>query len=372
MDFIDKLTELANRIQRQKESVLTEEAAKTAFVLPFLQALGYDIFNPSEVVPELTADHGLKKGEKVDYAIKQEGRIIILIECKQVGAELESKHADQLFRYFMVTDARFGVLTDGIRYLFFSDLEKENCMDNRPFFEFNLSQFSESEVEELKKFTKTSFDLETIIGTASNLKYHRALLAEIKSEFENPSSDFVKLLTTRVYTGKFTQQVRERFTELAQKAMKDYIRDRVNERLNKALVDTDSNGESTLGKPPTEEPQNKQPTESVTNTPVESGGIETTAEELEGYRIIQEIGSELVEPSRIVMRDAKSYCAILMDDNNRRPICRLYFGKTKKSVSIFAPGNDTKETKIGLEEVSQLFQHRDLILAAITQYDKKK
>jgi len=154
MDLIDKLSELASRIQRQKDSVLTEEAAKTAFVLPFLQALGYDVFNPSEVIPELTADHGVKKGEKVDYAIKLQDRIVILIECKSIGADLEAKHAGQLFRYFSVTDARFGVLTDGVRYLFFSDLEKENRMDDRPFFEFNLFQFGEGQVEELKKFTK--------------------------------------------------------------------------------------------------------------------------------------------------------------------------------------------------------------------------
>ena len=123
MDLIDKLNELSGRIKQQKNSVLTEEAAKTAFVLPFLQSLGYDIFNPSEVIPEFTADHGIRKGEKVDYAIKQDGSITILIECKSVDAELGGNHAGQLFRYFSVTEARFSILTDGIRYLFFSDID---------------------------------------------------------------------------------------------------------------------------------------------------------------------------------------------------------------------------------------------------------
>jgi len=93
MDLIDKLTELASRIQRQKDSALTEEAAKTAFVLPFIQSLGYDVFNPSEVIPEYTTDHGVKKGEKVDYAIKQDSVITIIIECKPIGADLEAKYA---------------------------------------------------------------------------------------------------------------------------------------------------------------------------------------------------------------------------------------------------------------------------------------
>ena len=193
MDLIDKLNELATRIHRQKDTVLTEEAAKTAFVLPFLQALGYDVFNPSEVIPELTADHGVKKGEKVDYAIRQGDRIVILIECKSIGTTLSTKCAGQLFRYFAVTEAKFGVLTDGIRYIFFSDLENENKMDDRPFFEFNLFQFNENQVDELKKFTKSSFDLDTIISTASNLKYHKALLAEIKTEFESKNAETGKM-----------------------------------------------------------------------------------------------------------------------------------------------------------------------------------
>jgi len=321
MDLIDKLTELAGRIQRQKESVLTEEAAKTAFVLPFLQALGYDVFNPSEVIPEFTADHGVKKGEKVDYAIKQDDRIVILFECKPVGADLEAKHAGQLFRYFSVTDARFGVLTDGVRYLFFSDLEKDNRMDDRPFFEFNLFQFGDSQVEELKKFTKTSFDLETIISTASNLKYHKALVSEIMSEFESPSEDMVKLLTNRVYNGNFTQQIRDQFTELTHRAMRDYVRERVNERLKTAL-ETDKNEHA----PSAEATQTQQ---------IENDGIETTIEELESYRIIQAIGVELVDidPERIAIRDAKSYCSIFLDDNKKHPICRLHFGKNKMSIT---------------------------------------
>lgn len=292
MDLIDKLTELSGRIQRQKDSVLTEEAAKTAFVLPFLQALGYDVFNPSEVIPELTADHGVKKGEKVDYAIQQENKIVILIECKPIGAKLEAKHAGQLFRYFSVTEARFGVLTDGVRYLFYSDLEKDNRMDDRPFFEFNLFQFNESHVEELKKFSKTTFDLETIISTASNLKYHKALVSELKQEFDNPSEEMVRLLTNRVYGGRFTHQIKDQFTELTQRAMKDYVRERVNERLKSAL-DTDKSEEV--------ESQDNVATLETESQPG-NDGIETTVEELEGFRIIRAIGAELVDPERIAIR----------------------------------------------------------------------
>lgn len=307
MDLIDKISELAARILRQKDMVMTEEAAKTAFVLPFLQALGYDVFNPNEVVPEFTADHGVKKGEKVDYTIKRDGQIMILIECKPVGAELAAKHAGQLFRYFSVTDARFAVLTDGVKYLFFSDLENTNRMDERPFFEFNLLAHGESDIEELKKFTRTGFDLETIIGTANKLKYHRALMSEIRKEFENPSEDLVRLFTTKVYSGRFTQQVREDFANLVQKALREYVRDRVNDRLKSAL-DTEQSAAEKVDAQPSRAPE--QP---------DASGIETTEDELNGHRIIRAICAKIADPERVVIRDAKSYCAILFDDNNLHP-----------------------------------------------------
>ncbi len=352
MDLIDKLKELSNRIERQRDSVLTEQAAKTAFVLPFLQALGYDVFNPSEVIPELTADHGVKKGEKVDYAIKLDEKIIILIECKPIGSTLDAKCASQLFRYFSVTDARFSVLTDGVRYLFFSDLESPNKMDDRPFLEFNILQFNDSDVEELKKFSKPTFNLESILSRASTLKYHKALLAEIRTEFENPSEELVRLLTTRVYEGRFTQQVKEQFSSLTHSALRDFMRERINERLQSAL-DTNKQEFATI-------------TEGQLST--DDDGIETTTEELEAFRIIQAIGSEVVDVERIFIRDAKSYCAILLDNNNRRPICRLHFGRTRMAVSIFVPSG---ETKIELEKISQLYKHRGLLHEAILQNETK-
>ena len=72
MDFVEKIRVLATRVKKQETSIVSEEACKNAFVMPFLNALGYDVFNPEIVVPEFTADVGIKKGEKVDYAIKPE------------------------------------------------------------------------------------------------------------------------------------------------------------------------------------------------------------------------------------------------------------------------------------------------------------
>lgn len=175
MDFIDQIRSLASRIVASKDMIQTEEATKNAMVMPLIQILGYNVFDPFEVTPELVADVGTKKGEKVDYAILRNGKPIILFECKKSGGDLNISHASQLFRYFTTTEARFGVLTNGLTYRFFTDLEQLNIMDDKPFFEFNLLDYKERDIEELRKFAKTSFNLEEILATATELKYIRAI-----------------------------------------------------------------------------------------------------------------------------------------------------------------------------------------------------
>src|SRR3954467_14919592 len=156
MDFIDQNRELSARIPKQLPHIHTEEATKNALIMPFISALGYNVFDPTEVTPELHADIGLKKGEKVDYAILKDGKPILLFECKWHGADLSKEHASQLYRYFSVTEARFSVLTNGIIYWFYTDLDASNKMDAKPFFEFNMLDFKESDIEQLKKFSKAA------------------------------------------------------------------------------------------------------------------------------------------------------------------------------------------------------------------------
>ena len=114
MEFEESLNQVAAKVRDLKEGIETEEATKNAFIMPFIgQVLGYDVFNPTEVVPEFTADVGVKKGEKVDYALVHDGQVQILIECKKIGVPLSLENASQLYRYFAVTNARIGVLTNG-------------------------------------------------------------------------------------------------------------------------------------------------------------------------------------------------------------------------------------------------------------------
>ena len=122
MEFFEKLNSLASKIRQQGAAIKTEEATKNAIVMPFLRVLGFDVFDPMQIIPEYVADVGLKKGEKIDYAILKGGDVQILIECKKVGEPLNVNHAGQLFRYFHVTNARISILTNGQVFKFFTDL----------------------------------------------------------------------------------------------------------------------------------------------------------------------------------------------------------------------------------------------------------
>lgn len=355
MDFIDQLRVLSSRIANTKDIIQTEEATKNSMIMPFIQILGYNVFDPLEVTPELIADVGMKKGEKVDYAILRDGKPIILFECKKAGAELNINHAGQLFRYFHVTAARFGVLTNGLVYKFFTDLEQPNKMDEKPFFEFSILEFKERDVEELKKFAKTSFDLDTILTTANDLKYTRAIQNRLAEWITNPSEDFVRLVSSDLLGNRrFTPAVKDQFTAIAKRAFEQLVGERINERLKGAMTP------ETL--PVIENTSPIIPIESSTE-PL----VVTSSEELEGFHTIRAILRSLISPNRILMRDAQSYCAILLDDNNRKPLCRLRFNNTQKlSLGIF---NDKKEEeRFALECVDDIYNYSEQLKNTLNSY----
>lgn len=355
MDLIDQLRVLSARVASTKDMIQTEEATKNAMIMPFIQILGYNVFDPTEVTPELVADVGIKKGEKVDYAILKEGQPIILFECKKSGGDLNIKHAGQLFRYFHITAARFGVLTNGLVYKFFTDLEQPNKMDETPFFEFNILDFKDRDVEELKKFAKTAFDIDTILTTANDLKFTRAIQGRLAEWMVNPSEDFVRLVSSDlVGTRRFTPALRDQFTIIAKRAFEQLISERINERLKGAMT-----------------PESAPIVEPVAPViPVVADAenqVVTNAEEIEGFHIVRSILRSVINPRRIFMRDAQSYCAILLDDNNRKPICRLRFNNTQKlSLGLF---NEKKEEeRIPLETIDDIYRFEEKLKAAVSAH----
>jgi hypothetical protein len=350
MDLIDALKALAARIANTKTLIQTEEATKNAMVMPFIQILGYNVFDPTEVTPELVADIGTKKGEKVDYAILHDGQPIMLFECKKCGAELHVNHAGQLFRYFHVTSARFGVLTNGLVYKFFTDLEQPNKMDDTAFFEFNILDFKERDVDELKKFAKAAFDVDTILTTASDLKYTRVIQERLDDWVANPPEEFVRSLSADLLAGRrFTPTLKDQFTQITKRAFEQLLNERINTRLKGAMaVELPAIAESAPIIPRAEE----------------GDAIVTTEEEIEGLHIVRSILRDVVSPRRIFIRDNQSYCAILLDDNNRKPVCRLRFNNTQKlAVGIFSA--DKTEERFPLEEIDDLYGFAEQLKATV-------
>ena len=364
MDLIDRLRELSARIPKQLEHIQTEEATKSALVMPFIAALGYNVFDPTEVTPELNADVGIKKGEKVDYAILRDGKPIILFECKHHAADLSKTHASQLYRYFSVTEARFGVLTNGLQYWFYTDLEAPNKMDSKPFFEFNLLDFKEATVDELKKFSKSSFDLTNIMTTASELKYTREIRRILLDQMQQPSDELVKMVLAKVYAGRVTQTVREQFAHFIQQAFSQVVNDQINERLKTALASVSSppvtQSTEVIASPAT-------PSSNGKNGEPHSGAdaVVTTVEEMEAYYTVKSILREVVATKRIILRDVQSYCGVLLDDNNRKPICRFHFNRTQKYIGLFV---GDKEERLPISDVDELYKHAGRLRATAQHY----
>ena len=344
MEFTNKLKSLAERIDTIKVNVTTEEATKHSFIMPFLGLLGYDVFDPTIVVPEFTADISKKKNEKVDYAIMHDNKPLILIEAKSHTENLE-KHATQLERYFTVTDSKFAILTNGIEYRFFSDLEKDNKMDSVPFFTLDLSDLKDRDIKILEKFRVINFDIENIVASAGNKKYVSEIKNIFKEESKDPSDEFARLFANKLSDKVLRQNVIDEFKGYIKTAFSEVVSDMAQDKINalKSKLSIEINQES--------ENQNEE---------LEKDGIETTNDEIEGFFIIKSILAEKIELSRVHARDTKSYFGILLDDNNRKWICRLYFNTKQKYLSVHI--EDKKEEKYTLENIEDIYKYKEVII----------
>ena len=359
-EFAERLLALATKIRTQRDSIKTEEATKNAFVMPFISTiLGYDVFNPMEVVPEFVADVGMKKGEKIDYAIMRDGEVQILIECKSSTGPLRIENASQLYRYFAVTKARIAILTNGEIYQFFTDLDAPNMMDNRPFLVLDMANIDDSLVSELVKLSKEVFDLDSIISAAEELKYVGALKRLISGQFKEPEEEWIKFFATRVYEGSYTQKVKEQFRKLVPRATAQFLNDQVNDRLKTALVSPSF--------VPDDSPVEAIGSGAIAHAEEQEALVVTTPDELEGFNIIKAIACSEVKPQRIVYRDSLSYFAILLDDNNRKTVARLHFNQKKqKYLGTFDAGK--VETRHPISSLDDIYQYADLIRESVRRY----
>ena len=364
----DAMKALSERAVEQGQLLETEEAVKTALVLPFIQALGYEIFNPLEVVPEFTADVGTKQGEKVDYAIILEGKPTILFECKRITDPLDISKVSQLIRYFNNTESDVGVLTNGIIYKFFCDTEKDNIMDQSPFLVIDITKTDANEFDRLDEFSKDKFDPEEIKSSAASMKYIRGIKGYLTESYSQPDEEFVEFLARKVLPSghRLTIQRRNQFKGLTKRAFHSFVSDQINSMLRRAQ---EINVEAY-------EPEREVLTETseTTDTPQQtstgSKNIETTVEEIEAYELVKVIIDDVADPDRIAMRDQQTYCGVLFDDNNRKPVCRLRFNNpSRKEIEIFAfTDGERTSTSHRIESISDISTYASQLCAVVSYY----
>ena len=353
MEFSARVKDLAKRSTHATKSALTEEATKTSVVLPFIQALGFDVFNLDEVVPEFISDVGMKKGEKVDFVLKLEGKLAVLIEVKPISMSLGSAQYSQLYRYFGVTDARLAILINGRDIWFFSDIDEPNKMDKKPFFVFDFQSHDESQVQELSRFQKIGFSIETILEAASALKYTTAAANYIKKQLKKPDDEFTKLVGRQIYSGMLTKSVLEQLRPAIQSALDEVIRDRIQDKLNIAF------------RP--DIPVVETSKEKIAAENAVLSDIITTDEETQAFMIVRAIAAQYVPVERVTIRDSKSYCSVFLDDNNRKPICRLYFnGKSVKSIGFFDA--DKNEQRHNIQSLTEIYKFGKVIETIIKSF----
>lgn len=351
MSFNEQFEQFVKRVESIKDSIQTEEATKTAIIMPFFSLLGYDVFNPQEFAPEYVADVGIKRGEKVDYAILQDGKPVIIIEAKSINRSLD-KHDSQLFRYFSTTPAKFAILTNGLRYRFYTDLEDQNKMDVIPFLDFDLLQIKEAQIEELKRFQKENFNVAKTFDAASLLKYQGKFKQTLSEQFQNPSDEFVRFFLQDVYLGMKTQSVLERFRPILKRSMQEFISETMNDKIKTALFDKPA---------PDRQESAADIGESAPDT-----FLTPTRPEMNAYYHLKNLFKSYVNLEDITYKKTESYLAVLYKGNVRKWICRLIINGTQ--IIVVIPDKDKKEVRCGVANLYELGNYERYMASVIGRY----
>lgn len=356
MDFEERIFELSKRVKTHRDKLINEEMTKNTLVMPFIQALGYDVFNPAEVVPEFSAPIGEYKDARVDYAILVDDRPIVIIECKTLGAHLEARQCNQLQIYFHGTEAPIAILTDGNCYRFYSDLETPNKMDSKPYMEFCLDEMDTALIPELRKLAKGKFDRDACMVSANELKYNREFKQIMARQMTEPDDDFARFFISQVYDGPITQKVREKFTPILITAMEQFLNEKIDSRLKNAMTQQKTMAEETTEEKPQQEKA--------------APNIETTSDELEAYYLVKSLLVGTIDTERVAMRDGVNFCNILLDDKLTKPLFRLHFNKRPWRVGLF--DGDNKDDRLEIEKLDDILPLADRIRATAKKYDDAK
>jgi hypothetical protein len=375
MDFVDEVRALSAKTPGLLGHIKNEAATRTALIEPFIRALGYDTSDPTEVVPEFGADlnvPGVPKNKKIDYGILKEGKPIILIECKCHTDKLLEGYK-QLFHYAVATDTRIGVLTNGVIYRFYADLDKPNKLDEAPFLELDMLNLQEPLVEELKKLTKPALSVSEMLTAASELKYVGGILKILSEQTDENKIDenfakyfFQKLCPERAFAGLVKPQWRA-FTH---RALNQFVTEEIKRRLGVSDGGSSPKPTITSGTGGTEPIEHDNKTDPI--HPSTENQVVTTPEEMEGFYIVKSILYGIVKPSRIGFKDVQNHFSVLFDSKVTKPICRFYFNNPKNmKLGLFTNNhNEKQEEKVSISGLDEIYQYADSFKKIVDYYEQ--
>jgi hypothetical protein len=382
MSFREELQKLSVQAAEKRSFIAYEEMAKQTLIIPFLQTLKYDVFNPQEVRPEYIADFGKKKGEKVDYAIFKDYIPVMFIECKSVNEDL-SNHCAQLERYFNSSpDVRLAVLTNGIEYRFFTDLDKNNIMDENPFFKFNITALQDNDIEILARFTRDHFETEAVVKYAEELIYTSNLNTKLRELFKTPSEDFIRYLIKDLSDTKITAKIIERFRPIVKKSISLAIVDLVRQGI---LQQNDAEDIPAQPEKPVVD-QNILTDIVQENENISKKQINTTEEELHCFEIIKSIltdaGRNIAE---VNYKDTTAYFGIFnrnslnwfirlnLDSHIKYMITRFSIEKVESMITGFtveqAKGHG--ESRVLINSIGDLVKLKELVVSCFDHIAEK-
>ena len=355
MNFSDGIKAHAKRVADNKDYVTSEEGTKMALIVPFMRFLGYEPNDPRVVIPEYCADFGEKKGSKVDYAIKRGENIVMIVEAKKVGESLDGAKEAQLQQYFQsIVSVKIAILTDGVIYKFYTDLEAPNIMDKRPFMTFDFSVIDETLIPELQKLCNECFDLETALSAAQDLKYLGQIKTALTQNFENPEEDFVRYFMRKADM-RATPKAIGQFIVYTKRAFDELIAEQVDNRLKTALSSTAK-----------KEEEHREVAPAAAKEP------EITENEWQALYLVKSIVMGTVSADRVQLRSLSGVgrSMIIMDNSGLKPLVYLRFQNPEK-LSVEVVGPNKEKALYAIDKIEDLLAHAETIRSAVRAYFEK-
>ena len=331
-DYKERLKGIRDTYRARANARITEEDTKRVFVIPFVQALGYDTNNLAEFRSEVSASNG----RRVDYVVLHDGNPVIIIECKPTSNNRLMDERGQLQGYYNAVKPVVAVLTNGNQYQFFGDLDGDGDMDSAPYLEINLDDYDDedfgnpgaSDINALKHFTKSEFNADSIRDAATEMKYKQRMRNFLEQQFSGTElhKDLVELLARLVYTGRLGANIRANLGALALEVFREF-----KDELVKSAV----------------------------------GGSHhsTTSEEMEGYFIVKNILWNVVDGDRVIFKDSKTYSKVQMDhsERSRKRVCLFRFNDLNRKKLGLLDGDE--EDQVDIASVGEINTYADRIRA---------